>query len=64
MPTAVSSPDKRFSNFCWLSGSKISPNSVATPAIRKEGEALIDEQNKQTKQTETRSKETKICQKK
>ena len=44
MPTAVSSPDKGLSNFFWLSGSKISPNSVAAPAMRKEGEALVIEQ--------------------
>jgi len=42
-------------NFCWLSDSKISPNSVATPAIKKD-EALIGEQNKQTKTTEPKIK--------
>jgi hypothetical protein len=34
---------------------------VATPAIRKEGEAPIDEQNKQTKQTEPKIKGNKYA---
>jgi hypothetical protein len=62
-PGSLTAASAIFFNFDWLSGSKISPNSVGTSAIRKQDEALIDEPKQQAKQIEPKIKGDKYAKK-